>query len=85
MIDAVNGGEIDLSVFFDNAILYPNCLMTLDPHGYTKHYFAGSERIATVIGGGGFCEMIHPTDHLGGAAWITDKNVRTRGLKPAGL
>ena len=30
--------------------------------GYTKHYYAGTERLATVIGGGGFGDMGAPID-----------------------
>ena len=32
--------------------------------GYTKHYYAGSERLATVIGGGGFGDMTTPIESL---------------------
>ena len=52
----------DLS--FNDAVLYPNPYITVTPNGYTKHYFMGKERIATAIGGGGFCNMTYPTDKL---------------------
>ena len=32
--------------------------------GYTKHYYAGTERLATVIGGGGFSDIITPIETL---------------------
>ena len=32
--------------------------------GYTKHYYAGTEHLATVIGGGGFNKMTSPIDTL---------------------
>lgn len=35
--------------------------MTITSKNYTKHYYAGSERIATVIGGGGLDSMVHST------------------------
>lgn len=38
--------------------------MVITPHGYTKHYYAGSERIATAIGGGGLDSVIHPIDTI---------------------
>jgi hypothetical protein len=33
--------------------IYFNSLMTINERGYTKHYFAEGERIASAIGGGG--------------------------------
>ena len=49
---------------FDDAILYPNPYMVVTQKGYTKHYYAGTERLATVIGGGGFGDMESPIDKL---------------------
>ena len=51
-------------LFFEEAVLYPNPYITVTPDGYTKHYFMGTERTATAIGGGGFCHMTYPTDAL---------------------
>ena len=48
---------------FDDAVLYPNPYMVVTSKGYTKHYYAGTERIATVIGGGGFDDMIPAIDN----------------------
>ena len=48
----------------DGLYIYPNQFVTVTPHGYTKHYFAGTQRIATAIGGGGFCNMVTPTDNM---------------------
>ena len=36
--------------------------MVVTRKGYTKHYYAGTERLATVIGGGGFGDMESPID-----------------------
>jgi RHS repeat-associated protein len=44
---------------FDNAVLYPNPYVTITKKGYTKHYYANGERLATSIGAGGFCIMVH--------------------------
>ena len=52
------------SMLFDNMVLYPNPYVVVTSKGYTKHYYAGTERIATVIGGGGFGDMVSPTDKL---------------------
>ena len=49
-----NAGEVDCSVFLDDGVLYPNPYMTITPTGYTKHYYVGSERIATILGEGGW-------------------------------
>ena len=58
----------DLS--FDDVVLYPNPYITVTPKGYTKHYFMGLERIATAIGGGGFCNMVYPVDDLDAREYI---------------
>ena len=34
----------------DDAVIYPNPYLTITPYGYFKHYFAGTERVATVRG-----------------------------------
>ena len=49
------------STQIEDAVLYPNPYMTITSKNYTKHYYAGSERIATVIGGGGLDSMVHST------------------------
>ena len=52
----------DAVVYLDSAVLYPNPYVTIARNGYTKHYYAGTERLATVIGGGGFMNMEAPID-----------------------
>ena len=44
------------NIMIDNKryVLYPNPYLTITPAGYTKHYYIGSERIATAIGEGGW-------------------------------
>ena len=61
-----NGGEIYGNAFFDNAVLYPNQYMTIArKDGYTKHYFMGTERFCTTIGGGNNGNwLIYPIDDL---------------------
>lgn len=61
---SVNNGTIFVDCFFDDYVLYPNSYMTITPKYYTKHYFAGAERIATAIGGGGFGNMTMPPVNL---------------------
>ena len=58
----VNSGSIKAQAIFDDAVLYPNPYIVISQTGYTKHYYAGTERLATVIGGGGFGDMGAPID-----------------------
>ena len=60
-IDRLNSGEAYATATFDNAVLYPNPYIVVTKKGYTKHYYAGSERIATAIGQGG---LHNPIDEL---------------------
>ena len=46
-IDQINSGEIEAYVIFDDAVLYPNPYMVFTSRGYTKHYYAGTERLAS--------------------------------------
>ena len=59
----INSGHVAAQTVFDDAVLYPNPYIVITPRGYTKHYFAGSERLATVIGSGGFDLMTTSMDH----------------------
>jgi len=36
----------------DHVTMYPSPYMVLSEHGYTKHYYAGADRVAARIGGG---------------------------------
>ena len=64
ILGQVNSGSTKAQAIFDDVVLYPNPYMVVTRKGYTKHYYAGMERIATVIGGGGFGDMVSPTDKL---------------------
>ena len=52
VMDQVNSGSTKAQAIFDEAVLYPNPYIVISQTGYTKHYYAGTERLATVIGGG---------------------------------
>ena len=39
--------------------LYPSAYMVLNNKGYTKHYYAGTERVAARLGGGGLDALYH--------------------------
>ena len=49
-ISTQNGGDLQAQAFFDDAVLYPSPYMVVTPKGYTNHFYAGSERIASRIG-----------------------------------
>ncbi len=49
-ISTQNGGDLQAQAIFDDAVLYPSPYMVVTPKGYTNHYYAGSERIASRIG-----------------------------------
>ena len=63
-IDQVNSGHTKAHAVFDHCVLYPNPYIVVTPKGYTKHYYAGTERLATVLGCGGFSDMTYPFDGL---------------------
>ena len=57
-IDFLGQGIADATVQFDDAVLYPNPYLTVTSQGYTKHYYANGERLASVIGHGGWDFMV---------------------------
>ena len=59
-IEQVNAGYSYSNAVFDWCVMYPNPYIVITPKGYTKHYYAGAERIATVLGGGGFEDRKYP-------------------------
>ena len=59
-IEQVNAGYSYSNAVFDWCVMYPNPYIVITPKGYTKHYYAGAERIATVLGGGGFEDQKYP-------------------------
>ena len=48
--DQHNAGYPSYTAYFDDATLYINPYMVVTPQGYTKHYYNGSQRIASQIG-----------------------------------
>ena len=64
ILGQVNSGSTKAQAIFDDAVLYPNPYVVVTSKGYTKHYYAGTERIATVIGTGGFDDMVTTIDKL---------------------
>lgn len=56
-LDDFGWNYVDASVRFEDATLYPNPYMVITPQLYTKHYYANGERLATIVGRGGFYNM----------------------------
>ena len=48
-LDYVGEHETQAGVLPDNAVLYPNPYIVITLKGYTKHYYANGERLATVL------------------------------------
>ena len=44
---------MNASSVLNEPTLYPSAYMVLTNKGYTKHYYAGTERVAARLGGGG--------------------------------
>ena len=57
-----------------NATLYASPYLVVTPQGYTKHYYAESERIASKLGNGGLQELDHPVvaEHLVGDKFVAN-------------
>ena len=56
-LQPVDNTNTDAFIYFNNATIYPNPYVVVTPQGYTKHYYANGERLATTIGTGGWHNM----------------------------
>ena len=56
-LEYVDEHKTHAGVLLTDATLYPNPYIVITPKGYTKHYYANGERLATVLGQGGFGRM----------------------------
>ena len=65
-ISTQNGGGLQAQAIFDDMVLYPSPYMVVTLRGYTNHYYAGSERIASRIGD--MCWTITATDAINKSA-----------------
>lgn len=59
--DRYNAGEESWVAEFDDAVLYVSPYLVVTPRGYTKHYYNGTERIASRLGDFGDSPTI---DHI---------------------
>jgi len=55
----VNADIMATYTMLNEPTLYPSAYMVLTNKGYTKHYYAGTERVAARIGGGGLDALYH--------------------------
>ncbi|MDR1847686.1 MAG: RHS repeat-associated core domain-containing protein [Bacteroidales bacterium] len=51
-LQTTQNGEPVYYPFLENPVLYTNGLITINEHGYTKHYFTEGNRVCSKIGGG---------------------------------
>ena len=59
----VNAEYMNASSALNEPTLYPSAYMVLTNKGYTKHYYAGTERVAARLGGGGLNAQYHVIDN----------------------
>ena len=59
-LSLLNGAKPMAQAIFDDVVLYPSAFVVVTPRGYTNHYYAGSERIASRIGDE--CWKVNPFD-----------------------
>ncbi len=57
----INGNWMNF-VYMDNSTLYTSAYLVASVQGYSKHYYAGSERIASAIGLGGLKKVSIPLE-----------------------
>ena len=55
----VNADIMATYTMLNEPTLYPSAYMVLTNKGYTKHYYAGTERVAARLGGGGLDALGH--------------------------
>ena len=55
----VNADFMATYTVLNEPTLYPSAYMVLTNKGYTKHYYAGTERVAARLGGGGLDALYH--------------------------
>ena len=63
----INADHVHTSSYVDRITLYTSPYLVADDNGYTKHYYAGTERVCAVIGNGGLNNLgnfIGPDPHM---------------------
>ena len=62
----VNAEYMNASSALNKPTLYPSPYLVLSMNEYTKHYYAGAERVAACLGGGGLDIVTHGANHSSG-------------------
>ena len=75
----VNADIMMTSSILDAVTLYPSPYVVLSNTGYTKHYYAGSDRLCARIGGGGIVELVQD-DRLADRAEMLFQNCLNESL-----
>ena len=75
----VNANIMMTSSILDAVTLYPSPYVVLSNTGYTKHYYAGSDRLCARIGGGGIVELVRD-DRLADRAEMLFQNCLNESL-----
>lgn len=74
-----SGETSETYVSLDEPTLYASPYLTATASGYTKHYFAGTERLASAIGNGGLADIGHP---IVDGDVLADKRMERDCIKP---
>ena len=69
----VNADFMATYTVLNEPTLYPSSYMVLNNKGYTKHYYAGTERVAARLGGGGLNALQHVIAIDDDLQWKADK------------
>ena len=75
----VNADIMMTSSILEAVTLYPSPYVVLSNTGYTKHYYAGSDRLCARIGGGGIVELVRD-DRLADRAEMLFQNCLNESL-----
>jgi RHS repeat-associated protein len=73
-----SGKTVIEQVSLNNKTLYASSFFVASDHGYTKHYFAGSERVCSKLGGGLLLAPVMPTEATVEAIFEDYEQMRNR-------
>jgi RHS repeat-associated protein len=73
-----SGKTVIEQVSLNNKTLYASSFFVASDHGYTKHYFAGSERVCSKLGGGLHLAPVIPTEATVEAIFEDYEQMRNR-------
>ena len=71
-IGDINADRVFVTATLKEVTLYPSPYVVVSNKGYTKHYYAGAERVAAGMGGGGLGELANFLEPNDGQQTIAD-------------